>query len=74
LGSTYTVETLDGEMKVKVPAGVDHKERLRVKGKGVPHRGGSSRGDLYFEVRIPLPSKLSKKAKKAVEVLRGEGV
>jgi molecular chaperone DnaJ len=74
LGSSYTVETLDGEMKVKVPAGVDHKERLRVKGKGVPGRSGGARGDLYFEVRIPMPSKLSKKARKAVEVLREEGV
>jgi molecular chaperone DnaJ len=74
LGSTYTVETLDGEMSVKVLAGVDHRERLRVKGKGVPVRGSNTRGDLFFEVRIPLPSKLSKKAKKAVEVLRGEGV
>jgi len=74
LGSTYTVETLDGEIKVKVPAGVDHAERLRVKGKGVPVRSGGARGDLFFEVRIPMPSKLSKQAKKAVEMLREEGV
>ena len=73
LGATYKIETLDGELSLKVPAGVTHGERLRVKGKGIPQRYGS-RGDLYITIDIQVPSKLSRKAKEAAEVLRNEGV
>ncbi len=73
LGATYTVETLDGPLSVKIPAGIAFGERLRVKGKGVPTQGGS-RGDLYFMIHIPIPTKLSKNAKKAIELLQGEGL
>jgi molecular chaperone DnaJ len=73
LGAHYVIETLEGEMKVKIPQGVLHKERLRVKGKGVPIRNGA-RGDLFFEIDIILPQKLSRKAKKLVEELKEEGV
>jgi molecular chaperone DnaJ len=73
LGAKYTVETLDGELSVKIPAGVVSGERLRVKGKGVPQHHGS-RGDLYLKVEINTPQKLSKKAKEAVEILQQEGI
>ncbi len=73
LGSSYKVETLDGEINVKIPQGVTHGERLRVKGKGVPQRYGT-RGDLYITIDIQVPGKLSRKAKKAAEALRDEGV
>ncbi|NBD74388.1 molecular chaperone DnaJ [Patescibacteria group bacterium] len=74
LGSTYTVETLDGPLEVKVPAGIAFGETLRVRGKGVPIEGGSSRGDLMIKIAITLPKKLSRNAKKAVEELRKEGI
>lgn len=74
LGATRTVETLDGEVSVKVPAGVTFGERLRLKGKGVPQRRGNTRGDLYIEVHIKLPTKLSKRAREAIATLMDEGV
>ena len=75
LGAKHDIETLDGPLSVKIPAGVSHGERLRVKGKGVPYdSSGSSRGDLYIKIDIKLPAKLSRKAKKLVEALREEGV
>ena len=73
LGAKYTITTLDGDITLKVPAGVSHDEILRIKGKGVP-TGGSSRGDILAKVKIQIPSKLSKKAKKAIEDLREEGI
>lgn len=73
LGSKYSVETLDGKIDVKIPAGVSHNELLRVKGKGVPV-GGSSRGDLMIRIQITMPQKLSRKAKKLLEELKGEGI
>lgn len=73
LGSTYTVDTLDGSIKVKIPAGVSFGETLRVKGKGVP-LGDGRRGDLLIKIHITLPEKLSRKAKQAIEDLREEGI
>ena len=77
LGETYTVETLDGAIDVKVPSGVSHGQVLRVKGKGVPKGSGTSktnRGDLLLDVVIQIPEKLSKKAKTLFEELREEGI
>ena len=73
LGAKYTVNTLDGPIEVKVPAGVSHGELLRLKGKGVP-KEGSSRGDLMVKVNIEIPGKLSKKAKDLVKQLKEEGM
>jgi molecular chaperone DnaJ len=72
LGSTYSIETLDGNIDVKVPAGIGHGELLRVKEKGVPTDRG--RGDFLIKVSIAMPKKLSKKAEKLIAELRDEGV
>jgi len=75
LGAEYPVETLDGSINLKIPQGVTHGELLRIKGKGVPtERQGGRRGDLYVKVQIQMPKKLSRKAKKAVEELKNEGM
>ncbi len=72
LGNTYEIETLDGSIEVKVPAGINHGELLRVKEKGVP--GDRGRGDFMIKVSIEIPKKLSKKAQKLIEDLRAEGI
>lgn len=73
LGSEYNLETLDGPLTLKIPAGLNYGEILRVKGKGVPHRGTSRRGDLLIRVIFSTPSKLSKKSRQAIENLQAEG-
>lgn len=72
LGNTYSVETLDGKVDIKVPAGVKHGEMLRIRGKGVPN--GNRRGDFLVRIRIETPGKLSRKAKQLIEQLREEGI
>jgi molecular chaperone DnaJ len=72
LGSTYTVETLDGQIEVKIPAGISHGELLRVKEKGVPTERG--RGDFMIKVSVEIPKKLSRKAQKLIEELQQEGI
>ncbi len=72
LGGTHSVETLDGTIEVKIPAGISHGESLRVKGKGVP--SDRARGDLLIKVSVALPKKLSKKAEQLITELREEGV
>lgn len=73
LGATYNVETLDGEVSIKIPEGVQHGEILRIKGKGVP-TSGSHRGDFHVKIMIDIPQKLSRNAKKLVEELRKDGI
>jgi len=72
LGATYSVETLDGSTDIKIPAGVTHGELIRIKEKGVPSDRG--RGDFMVRVSVETPKKLSKKARKLVEELQGEGI
>ena len=65
LGNIYTIHTLDGNIDIKIPAGVSFGEILRVSGKGVP-TGRGRRGDLFVKINITLPRKLSKNAKNSL--------
>ncbi|MCZ7461798.1 DnaJ C-terminal domain-containing protein [Streptomyces sp. WMMC940] len=60
LGATVPVPTPGGTAKVTVPGGSSGGRRLRLRGEGMPNpRGGD--GDLYAEVRIMVPTKLSER-------------
>jgi curved DNA-binding protein len=58
LGATVPVPTLSGTAKVRVPAGSSSGRRLRLRGRGMPVRGGG-RGNLYATVQVAVPSELS---------------
>ena len=73
LGDEYTIETLDGDVTVKIPEGIRHGEILRIKGRGVPIEK-NRRGDLMIRITINLPAKLSRGAKKLIEQLKKEGI
>lgn len=76
LGAERAVGTLEEKLKVKIPAGIDSREMLRVRGKGVPFSPppGGKRGDLIIRVIVKTPKRLSKKAKELVEELKKEGI
>jgi len=69
LGGAIEVPTVDGgRAKVSIPEGTQSGRQIRVRGKGMPVlRGGGLSGDLYVEVAVETPVKLSKKQK---ELLR----
>ncbi|MBV9542647.1 MAG: molecular chaperone DnaJ, partial [Alphaproteobacteria bacterium] len=69
LGGAVDVPTLDGNRaKVTIGEGTQSGRQFRLKGKGMPVlRGGGLQGDLYVEVVVETPVKLSKKQK---ELLR----
>jgi curved DNA-binding protein len=58
LGAIVALRTLDGTVRVKVPPGSSSGRKIRLKGRGYP-TAQDSRGDLYAEVRIEVPSELS---------------
>lgn len=66
LGTTLSVPTLNGRVKVKVPAGTNDGRVLRVKGKGVPRRKGAA-GDLLVKLAVQVPSSLDDAAKQALQ-------
>ncbi|HEY6879518.1 MAG TPA: DnaJ C-terminal domain-containing protein, partial [Polyangiales bacterium] len=53
-GASIKVPTPDGEVSLKIPARVQSGGKLRLKGKGMPKRGGG-RGDLFVHVQVRLP-------------------
>jgi curved DNA-binding protein len=59
LGGTLEIETLEGKVKLKIPAGISSGQRLRFKGRGLSHKG-----DLFAQIKIVLPSQLSAEQKK----------
>ena len=54
-GATVEVPTPVGTVKVKIPAGAQSGQRLRVKGKGVPAHGQTPAGDLYLQLMVRVP-------------------
>jgi molecular chaperone DnaJ len=69
-GADVRVPTFGGEVTVRVPEGSQAGRKLRLKGQGVPALKGSSRGDLYLELKIVVPDKPSAEAKSTAEALR----
>lgn len=59
LGSEISYGTLDGKISVRIPAGIQTDNRIRVAGRGYRDRSGI-RGDLYLKVKIVNPERLSK--------------
>lgn len=66
LGTKLTVPTLDGKVSLKVPSGTSSGRTLRVRGKGIQRKDGST-GDLLVTLQVAVPSKLDKKATEALE-------
>ncbi|WP_433660319.1 molecular chaperone DnaJ [Nocardia sp. CA-128927] len=65
LGTTVSVPTLEGRVGVKVPPGTADGRILRVRGRGVPKRGGGA-GDLLVTVKVAVPQKLDDNAAEAL--------
>ncbi|MFA5787969.1 MAG: J domain-containing protein, partial [Actinomycetota bacterium] len=77
LGMEVTLATLDGDEAIRVEAGTPSGHVLRFKGRGVPHRSRSGRGDLLVELEVETPKDLSGEQEKLLRELaqmRGEEV
>lgn len=65
LGGAKEVETLDGKVNLKVPAGVSSGQRLRLKGQGLAHKG-----DLLAQIKIVLPKDLTEEQRQLFRQLK----
>jgi curved DNA-binding protein len=59
LGTTVRVPGLDGDLDVKIPAGIGTGQRLRLRGRGLPKPKSEERGDLYVVANIEMPEQIS---------------
>ena len=88
LGDEIEVPTLEGpegprpggaygvkkKIILKIPAGTESGKILQISGKGIPHFSGYGRGNLYVELIVRTPKKLTKKQKELLEQLRKENL
>ncbi len=62
LGTELTVPTLEGNVRLKIPPGTQSGQRFRLRERGLPTSAGK-RGDLYVEVQVAVPKKVTEKEK-----------
>jgi len=72
LGTSIEVPTLDGEKRVKVPAGMSPGGKIRLRGFGVP--GDGKKGDLYAVIEVLVPTRLNDAQRHLLENLRELGL
>ena len=70
LGGEVSVPTLDGETTLKVPKGTQPGKRFCVRGHGLPHLHGRGHGDLYVDLVVAVPTRLSAEQRQLIEKLR----
>jgi molecular chaperone DnaJ len=73
LGAQYSIETLDGNEAISIPAGTKIGSNVIIKEKGVPI-SKSRRGNFIVNLNIKLPEKLSKETKAIIEELKKQGI
>lgn len=67
LGTEIPVETVDGEVTIKVPPGTQSGKVFKLSGKGVPFVNSSRRGDHLVTVKVETPTHLSGRQKELLE-------
>ncbi|MBT3216319.1 MAG: molecular chaperone DnaJ [Candidatus Marinimicrobia bacterium] len=69
LGMTMKVPTIEGEANLKIPAGIQSGQALRMKGKGFPAVHGPRRGNQLVRIQIDTPISINKSQKSIFEEL-----
>jgi len=71
LGDSSIVDTLSGQIKVKIAPGTQSGQTIRVKGKGMPVYGKENIfGDLYVQLQVHIPERLTDRQRELFEQLK----
>ncbi|MBN2777394.1 MAG: molecular chaperone DnaJ [Bacteroidales bacterium] len=70
MGTQVEIPTLQNKVKIKIDAGTQSGKILRLRGKGLPHLDGYSKGDLLVRINVFIPSSISKEDKKLLEQMK----
>ena len=69
LGTKIDVPTCHGDIELTIPAGSQPGQKLRLKGYGVPSLRSNTKGDQYVELKVEIPTKLTREEKELYEKL-----
>ncbi|MEO1150134.1 MAG: molecular chaperone DnaJ [Pseudomonadota bacterium] len=73
LGGDVEAPTIDGgRVKITVPEGAQSGKRFRLRGKGMSQLNAKQRGDLYVEIRVETPVKLTSRQKELMREFQSE--
>jgi len=72
LGANVSVPTLNGRVNIRIPPGTQAGQKLRVRGRGLPQRGGGASGDLIVVTRVEVPGDVTDSERKLWEQLARE--
>jgi molecular chaperone DnaJ len=69
LGAEIEIPTLEGTHKLKIPEGTQSGTVFKIRGKGIPVLNGHGKGDLVVDVKVQVPTKLTKRQKELLTEL-----
>lgn len=72
LGSQVEVPTLEGKVKMRIPAGTQSGKTFRLRGRGIPSMGGVGKGDELVRVVVEVPQRVSRKQRQLIADLAKE--
>ena len=75
LGTTLSLDTLDGPQRIEVRPGTQAGSIQRMRGSGMPHLNGKNRGELFIHLDVQVPTQLSAEQEgllRQLAALRGE--
>lgn len=75
LGDSIEVETPDKtRINLKIPAGTNHKSKMRIPKRGIPHMKGNDCGDLFVVINIIMSKELTTEQKELIQQLKKTGL
>ena len=72
LGDKIEFSTLEKEITLKIPSGIQSRQVIEIEGAGLPYLGRTARGNILVKIIVKTPKHLSKRAKETFEQLRDE--
>ena len=72
LGAEVDAPTLDGQVKIRIPAGTEPGRVFRLRGHGVPDVRVHNKGDLYVHIQVSVPKKLTSRQEELLRQFAAE--
>lgn len=74
LGDEIDVETVEGNVKIRIPSGTQPDSLIRLREKGIQKLRGTGKGDHYVRIKVVIPKTVSKKQKELLEEFSKESI
>lgn len=72
IGGDLKIETVEGEVTIKIPAGTQPGTLIRLRGKGIQRLRSGSKGDHYVKIKVVIPKTITRRQKELLEQFDSE--